>query len=301
VSSSSQPKSPTSLRIAAIGEDLRVSPYERAASLMLALLVLVGLAVTCLFLIWLSNQIPDRPQSVPVTIVPTGGYEQGEGTEGMQLDSPNPQEIAQESELEEPEFRESVAAIESLIAALPVDLDTPNLEDDPDMQGGGQSEGTGDRLAKGEGGGYGGGVNVAQRWVIRFPEGSTLDEYARQLDSFGIELGVLGGSNQVTLAKNLAKPRPDTYEKQRDQEDRLHMSWSQGSLQDADRQLLTRAGVNVDGRIILQFFPHELEVRMLGMELSYMNRKVHDIRRTFFGVRAQGGGYEFFVQDQIPL
>ena len=42
------------------------------------------------------------------------------------------------------------------------------------------------------------------------PEGNTLDLYARQLDFFGIELGVLMPDNKIIYAFNLRKPKPDT-------------------------------------------------------------------------------------------
>ncbi len=50
--------------------------------------------------------------------------------------------------------------------------------------------------------------------------------------------------------------------------------------------------------MVLQFFPAELENRLAYMELQYQGRKAKDIRRTRFGVRVAGKGFEFYVMEQ---
>ena len=40
---------------------------------------------------------------------------------------------------------------------------------------------------------------------------NTLEAYARQLDYFKIELGIILPGNKVICTKNLTKRRPDTY------------------------------------------------------------------------------------------
>jgi len=63
------------------------------------------------------------------------------------------------------------------------------------------------------------------------------------------------------------------------------MSWRQGRLQEADRQLLERAGVATEGRIIVQFFPPELENTLAMLEQRFAGRDAAQIRKTIFGLR----------------
>ena len=75
---------------------------------------------------------------------------------------------------------------------------------------------TGKRRSKiGNGGpGYGfgpgdGGVRREDRWSILYKTGQTADEYARQLDAFGVELAIVSG-NQLIYVSNFSQARPTT-------------------------------------------------------------------------------------------
>ena len=52
---------------------------------------------------------------------------------------------------------------------------------------------------------------------------------------------------------------------------------------------------------ILHFYPERAERQLLTKELNYRNRKVGEIRRTYFSVERGGGGYEFVVTRQTYL
>ena len=49
-----------------------------------------------------------------------------------------------------------------------------------------------------------------RNWEVNFQKGSTLDDYARQLDFFGIEIGIVQPGGKIDYAFHLAKPKPDT-------------------------------------------------------------------------------------------
>ena len=50
-----------------------------------------------------------------------------------------------------------------------------------------------------------GGIPRHQRWFIRFAQGSSLTEYAKQLDFFGIELGALfAAQKRLVYVKNFS-------------------------------------------------------------------------------------------------
>lgn len=280
---------------------LNVSLYERVASLLIALLILVGAVVLLLLIAWLSmNLLFIGQKPVPVRYQQVGGGMDGIDPRGMQLDSPTEQEVAMESDLAEPEFQESVAAVIEALATLPVNLDDPALtEQEEPKRGGGKQTGTGDSPAPGSGPGIPG-IPPQERWEISFERGSTLQRYARQLDFFEIELGVLEGTHQVAYAYNLSKSKPDVRRQPRP-DPRLYFSWRQGELQQADRELLARAGIPAAGKIILQFYPDPVEQKLLELEENFKGRKASEIRKTRYGIRPAGGGFEFYVIDQTYL
>ena len=140
------------------------------------------------------------------------------------------------------------------------------------------------------------------RWEIDWGSADTLETYARKLDFFGIELGAYGvpDSDQVTYIKNLSHAKPDVRQGAAKLDKRLYMWWRSGARKDADRHLAAKAGVSA-GRILLQFFSEETEQLLLHIEQSFRGRDASTIRKTRFGLRPTGKGYEFFVIEQRYL
>jgi len=284
-----------------LGEGLKVSAYESVASWLIALLILIGLGVGLLLFVYFTSRIFVPQQAVPVTIQQVGGgTENGVIGESKQLDSPDPQQVAQETDLREPELQKTLETVTAAVATRKAELVDPNFVDEAQRRSGPRTKGTGSQVGRGQGDGLSG-YPPAQRWEIRFSEGNTLEGYAKELAFFNIELGVLGSTNQVVYVTNLAKSKPDQRVGQRDKEDRLYMSWRAGKLRDADRELCQRAGVATEGRLIVQFYPAQVEQQLLQLEKKFAGRDASQIRRTRFGVRAAGKGFEFYVIDQTPL
>lgn len=280
--------------------ELRTSAYDMVSSLLIALLILVGLTVVALFLLWVTNQIFVRQAPVPVLLENIGGgREDGVIGESMELDAPDAEQIAQESELTEPQLQDSMAMITDAVATLQAELTDPAESDALESAGGGKMHGDGRQVGRGSGEGEPG-VPRHQRWEIYFQEGGSLNDYAAQLDFFGIELGAVQ-AGQVQYASNLSKPRPDVRTGTGADEQRLYMSWRQGTLQQADRELLARAGINTSGKIIVQFYPPDTENQLAVLERDFRGLEATRIRKTRFGVQSSGGGYEFFVMDQIAF
>jgi hypothetical protein len=146
-----------------------------------------------------------------------------------------------------------------------------------------------------------GGYPREQRWLVRFGDLQSVDEYARQLDYFGIELGALVGGklNYVSKLSN-AQPRLQTATSGAN-EKRLYMTWQGGNRKQADVQLLKKAGVEVGSGTIFHFYPKETEDRLALLELNYRNRRASDIRRTYFAVKRGDAGYDFEVIRQTYL
>ncbi|HEV3023084.1 MAG TPA: hypothetical protein VGX76_11480 [Pirellulales bacterium] len=284
-------------------EELEVSLYERVASLLMALLILLGTVVFCLLVAWLSTRVfyppPLKPPLVRIEQV-GGGTSDGIVGESMQMDSPTHQDIGRESDIAEPDLQDTLTTLLDTVSDSPADFEDPMITDsDVERQrGGAQQIGTGTRSGYGFGPGRPG-IPPHMRWEIRFDEGATVDDYAKILDFFHIELGVLG-SGQVVYLSNLTQGRPNTRTGASKDDLRLYMSWRQGKMREADDELLRRAGVP-KARVVLQFYSDEMEQLLLNLEVAYANRQPGTIRKTKFGIKQVGGGYQFYVIDQIPL
>jgi hypothetical protein len=135
-----------------------------------------------------------------------------------------------------------------------------------------------------------------KRWEIRFPKGFTVNEYAKWLDFFEIELGVLG-ANEVTYLSHLAQEKPDTRRGKSKDDFRLYLTWRSGNMRKADAELLKRAGVP-PARHVLQFYPDKLEKALLQLEHDYRDRAAEAIAKTRFGIRNTDDGFEFYVIEQ---
>jgi hypothetical protein len=173
-------------------------------------------------------------------------------------------------------------------------LDDPSLTEDA-VTGSGGSTGDGRNLGRGSGPG---GSGKRRHWEVRFPPGNTIETYARQLDSFRIELGVLMPNNRVIYVSQLAADRPTRREGPADQEKRYYLTWRKGGLQQADRELLGKAGVQAGSSLILKFIPRDLEKQLIQLERNRAGDRADRVRTTYFGIRPQGRGYEFYVIDQ---
>jgi hypothetical protein len=285
-------------------EAIEVSAYDRVAGILMALLVMAGMLVGCLLLAWLSARVvyPTRPQ-VPkdyITQVSGAGISDGVLGAGMKFDSPSYQDVRQESDAAVPDLQTTMSALLESVSDSRTRLDEAVFTDadiEP-KQPGAQQEGPGKVPGKGDGPGRPG-IPPHQRWEIRFDEGTTIDEYARILDHFQIELGVVTRS-QVIYVNHLAKPKPDTRGATLQREQRLYMSWRKGKMQEADYELLRRAGVARAG-LVVQFYSHELEQQLLHLEVGYRGLNPEHVRKTRFAIKPAGDGYEFYVTGQTPL
>lgn len=264
---------------------MRVSAYERVASMLIAVLVLVGSAVGLLLIVWLSIQAFGSRAAVPVQYEEIGT---GEGSlgESEEFDTPAGEEI----EFEEPQVEQTLAAVADAVALRAATLDDPALTDQPQAGSG--------RGGFGRTPGSGGRPGRAVNWEILFPEGATLETYARQLDFFGIELGVLLPGDQVAYAYNLSKQKPDSRTGPRASEKRFYLTWRRGDLEQADRELLTRAGIDSAGKTVLKFLPTKTEQALAALERAKAGAELKNVRKTRFGVRSDGNGYAFYVIDQ---
>ena len=275
---------------------MRVTPYERVAGWLVALLVLVGTAVLIMFLIWLTHVLvftKEVPPIVPVENI-AGRGDHAAGYE-RDIEAPGIEELEEEME---PQVEQLLEAVTDIVSTQAASLDA--IQTDAVTSNAGK--GVGDSRPPGP---LGEGENIIprwERWKIQYNT-TTLDLYARQLDFFGIELAAAGGGRAlVDYASGFSSPRPKRRQGPPDQEKRLYMVWTSGTLRRYDLQLLRRAGIPTSGRIIMQFYPKRVEDRLAALELQYARRNgrqsVKEIQQTVFGVRRSGNGYEYYIISQ---
>lgn len=280
---------------------MQVTRYEQVSTFMLALVVAVGLAFAGLTVVWFTLR-PDRDVvRVPVELIEIpGGVEDGAIDETLKVESE--EELAtdpsvndlQEEDVQIEETLENVVELADQAAEQ-----TPQLfEQQPVSSGtGGRADGTG-RRALGQGTGESG-LPREQRWFIRFDDNGTLEEYARQLDFFGIELGLIE-SGRITYLTNLAADRPTTrIATSGGGESRIHFNWRGGSRRQADAKLFAKAGLNIGPNLVLHFYPENTVQQLARAERDWRGVPPDRIRRTWFVVnRLRAGGYEFRVTRQ---
>lgn len=261
---------------------LQVSRYDRAAGWLISLLVILGVVAFFLFITWLTNKIFVTQAPQPIEIEDIG---EGEGPMGGGPELDAPEEV---EELPQDVIEETISAVAEVVVEQVDQIDDPNR--DAVRRGGGGS-------GRGFGPGTGGGV--PRHWEVLFAKGSSLKTYARQLDHFRIELGVLLPNNRVAYVSKLSQARPEVRYGPADQEKRYYLTWRSGELQKADRALLAKAGVDSQGKIILKFLRPEVEADLVAKEKTRAGGNRKKVLKTVFGVKSVGAGFEFYIVEQV--
>ncbi|MCA9117756.1 MAG: hypothetical protein KDA79_21945 [Planctomycetaceae bacterium] len=280
---------------------IQVTRYEKVSTFMLALVLGTALAFCSLMVVWYNIRPRSEVSRVPVELIELpGGDESGTIDETLRVDSA--EELARDPSLneipdEEVQIEETLENVIEL--ADQAAEQTPQLFEQQLTSSGaaGRAEGTGWK-ALGQGPGQSG-LPREQRWFIRFDEDGTLEEYASQLDFFGIELGLIE-TGQITYLSQLSNARPTTRKATSGAgEDRIHFNWRGGSRRQADAKLFERAGLQVGNNLVLHFYPADAVAQLAAAEKAFGQVPPDRIRRTWFVVsRLQGGGYEFRVTRQ---
>jgi hypothetical protein len=282
---------------------LRVTPYEQVSSGLLAVIAALVTIVAILTFSWYATRQPRQIAAVPVELVEfPGGVEDGSPDETLRVDSPAPEAYdATGAEVDSPRSQAEISL--DNVAEI---ADDAVAQTDQQFELGtraagkvGSASGTG-RRALGSGPGLRG-FPREQRWYIRFSDQQDLDEYARQLDFFGIEFGAIVGGKMMYVSK-FAAPQPVVRTATSGKgETRLYMTWQGGGRKQADLQLFRKAAIEVGNGALFQFYPKAAENRLAILERDYKKRKAEEIRRTYFAVKRVEAGYDFEVIRQTYL
>ncbi len=286
---------------------LRVTQYDRAAAGVIAAFFVLLVICVCIILLWASTRPVPVAIAVPVEMVDLpGGFLDGSIDETLRVDAPGPEVFnaspADEISADRLEIAESLESSTSLSDIAGASAPTQQQFETGGTKNVGQkgsAKGTG-RRAYGFGTGKGG-LPRDQRWYVRFDSQTSLDEYAKQLDFFKIELGALLADGRLAILSQMSQNKPAVrYIARGSDEQRLFMTWQGGERRFADVQLFGKAGVNVPGDApLFQFYPKEVEGQLATLERDYRNRAAREIKRTYFIVISQGAGYAFQVIRQV--
>jgi hypothetical protein len=304
------------------GIHLRVSAYDRVSSWLVSLLVMTSVVVGSLLLIYFARRLATIEVAVPVTPVtlPSGGGGGGDSRMGTGGDAELP-EFAGSQESSEPLLQNTLDTIAGAVAQTKpllfndqidadvapsvaqdyIDTRRPGTTGSGGGRGTGFGTGTGSGRGPGSGEGTGGGIGRREpEREIRF-EPENLLEYARYLDYFKIELGVLGQDNKIYYAYNLSQRVPSVREGSPADEQRLYMNSARGRFAALDRRLAQRASIMDRGQIILQFYPEETQTILYGLErerAQSADRQPEEILRTVYRVTHTGNRFEFAIDEQ---
>jgi hypothetical protein len=277
------------------GDLLKVSSYDRVASLIIAMNVFMGLAVALMLFIWLSSIIREDIEAVKVLILEPRG--RGDHAKGYERDVEEPG-VEEVMDFIEPQIEETFEAVTDAVTANAASLVALNTGATATAHG----SGMGDSRESGPGGD--GDLDVvprAERWRIKLTARS-VDSFARLLDQMKIEIGALGGGvSTVDYASNVSGTVKKRAIEGGKHERRLFFAPTDKVSDTWTRQLLGKGGIQTQGRVILHFYSPEAETRLQTAEnaaLQRASKRLDEVRRTYFSVRQNGSAFEFVVDKQ---
>jgi len=283
---------------------LKTTRYDSVSSFLMSLAGVLVVVVGMLWFAYRAAHAPPPVYSTPVEIVDLAGGGSAEGT----LDGTASEEMPelQSSAPSADEVQGDLTGVQDALSGTTAITDQTVSTTDQQFElntavagKAGPTRATGKRPL-GEGPGNGGGVARELRWIIRYADEGSLEEYAKQLDFFGIELGAVIKGELIYLSK-LSQPQPVVRRvKSGGEEKRLFFTWQGGLRRDSDIKFFQKAGIDVEGAVMFQFVPPNREQELARLEAEQAKTNARLIRRTYFGVRRpeKGDGYEFHVIRQ---
>ncbi|NOY42424.1 MAG: hypothetical protein GXP26_11385 [Planctomycetes bacterium] len=271
---------------------LSVNSYDRTATMLLALLLLVGATVLGLVIVFFANRTFPTIESIPVVPVEasSSSANQGFATE------PDPPGQEDAPDLTEPLLQNTLEALANASSIQQAVLSDEAFEGAEEV---GKGQGKGDARMAGPGGdGVVERVPRWERWKFRF-EPKSAEEFARWLDYYKIEIGVLGRDNLVHYALDVSSKVPKTRTALPLEEKRGRTSAVDGPMPRLTMELARKANIAQQGPIVLMFYPFEVESILWDLEKKYAkDHSVNSIRETVFTVVRGRKGFSFEVLEQ---
>jgi hypothetical protein len=292
----SMSSAPTPIKRPKMLDTLQMKFVDKVAGWLMSFVILVGIGVLVLLMIFLSRTLTFPAGEIEVVPVENVAG-RGDNAEGFARDfePPGAEEV---EEMTEPTLAESLEAVTSAVTNVAASLDSLETNSSATSKG----KGRGDSRPPGPMGEGDDIVPRFERWELKFAA-KNMAGYSAQLDFFKIELGAMGGGvKEVEYTSGFAGA-PSRRSAMGSQEKRLYFMWRKtGPLLQYDRQLLQRAGIQTNDRVLIKFIPKELEDRLAITELAYAKTKgidtVKKIAKTIFESKPTSTGFEWAVVEQ---
>jgi hypothetical protein len=276
---------------------LTVNSYDRTATLIIALLVLVSMTVLGLLIIYFAKKTFPPIDAVGFVPVEASSPNTNQGIS----DEPDPPGAEDAPELTEPQLQDTLDALTSAVSAKEVMLSDEVINADAEA---GKGKGLGDARMAGPGGdGVLERVPRWERWKIRF-EPESQGDFASWLDYHKIEIGILGRDNLVHYATDLSAGSPQVHQGPPNKESRGYTSAADGPMPTLTIALARKADITRLGTTVLLFYPNDIEELLYLTEKEALDKKFNGtrdanaIRQTVFTVVKVGSNYTFEVIDQ---
>lgn len=268
---------------------LKVNSYDRVASLLVSLLIMVGVTVAALLIIYFAGRLLDRTKSREVTPVPSPSSDAALGL----AEDPEPPGLEDAPDLLDPQLQDTLNTLTESVNASAALLSDEVIDNANQV---GKGSGLGDRRAGGTGGDGPGGDGPGR--LIKYKPTSQA-EYVACLDQLKVELAVISlRENKIYYAWNFSKAKPDT--RVGDPPDHRFKVTNEGSvLYNLDRQLAEKAGIWRPGGLLYHFYPPESQQLVFQAEQQKAgNRTLDQIKLTVLRLQREGNEFKFTVESQ---
>ena len=272
-----------------------VTGYDRVSAFLVAAILIVGFLVGMLFLIWVTS-IWDFSRRAPVQLIAVqpAGDSKPEGYEDDVLE-PGVEEFP---EIDKPQLKDALEAVTDAVSSVKAALE--KRDGDAALMGAGRGFGSRDG---GPGNGNGNVLPEHKRWKIEY-EASDVNTYARQLDFFNLEIGVVfKNNNNIERTRNFSGAPQKSVSSRKAENKTLRFEHEKARLRRWDKQLASRAGADSNGAITVQFYPESTRAIIRQVELQHLQqtggRTLEQVRRTFFKIVPDGNGFKYEVTNML--
>lgn len=275
---------------------LRTNRVDRAQSLVVALLVLLGATVAALLVVFLFREF--RPDSAlpDFTQVDLRGGSPPPGLE-KEIEPPGVEEAPQS---DEPQLQETLQELSVALTSKKALVSETVIH----------AEGT---ASKSSSVGAPGADESASHLIgetrdppkeLRF-EPESLEDYAAMLDYYGATLVVLEPkANRIHFATDLTHKQPTTRDEAYSPPREFYLRATGPPLAPLEVELARKAGIMRQGGILLTLWPEKVQQQIYQLEKEWMDRNGRtrtQVEKTIYRVEKVGREYKMRIEEQIYI
>lgn len=275
--------------------ETKVSLYEQVSGTLYSGVIVIGAISFVLIGIWLS-------------LMSDGVWHEGRNVPEP-IDPGQLRPVGVAEDIEEPGVEEFPEVAEPMLADSLEAVDVRSTVRASDKAGDSAFNGAGRGLGDRRQAGYKGndlteGHEAWKHWQIDYTV-SSIQEYGRQLDHFGVELAAAEKKGlTVIYCKDVSK-QPTLRVGQKSAEGRIYFQHAKQLLRRWDLLTLQKAGVeDCESRTPIHFYPDAMIRKMYQLETMQLEedgRKIEEVKQAKFVIAGSEGGYQFKLAELIYL